>query len=190
MLLKPSFELLYLQDLVSWLQSLQGCRTSRLHCSNEYTDFVTTSKSDAHRALFLECDETGIWPVTSQIYSSEVSLVPHADCGRGGKSSAAIYLPDFKIYHDWRFPWFPSFPTGINLSHYCLLPQPFKFIPSSSCLMLHDLSLGTQFLNKQWTLKLKEKLNSVAEIHERTIPIEQLPLVGEVNANKQTTIST
>jgi hypothetical protein len=32
------------------------------------------------------------------------------------------------------------------------------------------------------TVKLKLKLNSVASVHERTIPTERLPLVGEVNA--------
>jgi hypothetical protein len=30
---------------------------------------------------------------------------------------------------------------------------------------------------------LKKKLNSVARVQERTVPTEQLPLVGEVSAN-------
>jgi hypothetical protein len=34
-----------------------------------------------------------------------------------------------------------------------------------------------------WTLTIKLKLNSVALVRERTIPIERPPLVGKVSAN-------
>jgi hypothetical protein len=60
-----SIKQLYLKYFVSWLQSLQRRWTSRLDCSNEYTDFITASESDAHGAFFLECDETRIWPATN-----------------------------------------------------------------------------------------------------------------------------